>query len=101
MKIRKARKAHNCTLCGEPILKGSTYVDVTIRPWDHPTNVGYGRWRLHEDCMAFWNDEYGDGGDFMWDEECGEFKTSLEEWKNRKEQEKKQSHELTTLKGDS
>ena len=90
---RKARKDHVCTFCGEPIPAGTMYQDINIRPWDHPDNDGYFKWRLHGECLDFWNDEYGDHGDFVWDEEVGEFKAALAHWKA------KHSPHLSTVQG--
>ena len=92
---RKARKEHRCTFCGEVIPKGSLYEDVTLTPWSHADNEGYGQWKLHTDCLKFWNDGYGDGSDFVWYEEVGEFKESLAVWKKNREavnDEIKESH---------
>jgi len=91
MKTRKARKDHTCTFCGELIPKGSEYQDVTITPWCHIENESFGRWRTHNECMDFWNDGYGDGGDFIWHGECAEFREYMEEWKKQR---------LTTFRGD-
>ena len=81
MAFQKARKEYKCSFCGEVIAKGSHYECITMRPWDHPDNDGYGQWRLHKDCIDFWNDGYGAAGDFMEPDDCAEFKESLDKWK--------------------
>jgi hypothetical protein len=62
--LRKARKPHLCTLCGERIEAGEHYHYTRVTPWDHPDNEGYFDYRAHEDCDAFWSEEYGVGVDW-------------------------------------
>jgi hypothetical protein len=53
---RKARKAHRCTWCGEPIDKGSTYT--------HQTGVYDNRWytnKMHPECFEDMCDGDDDG----------------------------------------
>ena len=47
---RKARKEHRCTLCFEPIAKGTEYLYERVTPWLHPDNDGFSDYKVHKKC---------------------------------------------------
>lgn len=81
-KLRKARKPHRCTLCGERIEAGEHYYYTRVTPWDHRDNDGFSNYRAHEECHDFWHGDYGPDCDWEFPYEGleGEFRQALQEW---------------------
>lgn len=59
-KLVKSRKEYNCKSCGEKILKGSMYFNITITPWCHSLNESYDNWKIHESCKDLGDEYYWD-----------------------------------------
>jgi len=45
----KARKIHQCSFCGRPILPGCLYFNTKLTPWDG-VNDSFGTWKEHYPC---------------------------------------------------
>jgi len=53
-RMRRARKEHRCTLCGETIARGDQHAYQRITPWGHPVNEDFFDYRAHRDCDRIW-----------------------------------------------
>jgi hypothetical protein len=73
---RTARKRHKCTLCGEPITPGSTYIFERITPWDHSDNDSYFSYKAHHICNEVWL-EVCDDYDCIFPDNAEEWKQEL------------------------
>ena len=54
LRVRKAKKNHECTLCKQTIEAGSLYMDERIAPWEHVDNDYFFQFKAHPDCHSEW-----------------------------------------------
>jgi hypothetical protein len=77
----KARRNHQCTLCGEKIHRGEFYFRETITPWVNGNEVeGFFTFKAHLECNSFWGKGFGRDCDFQFPEHR-EFYEALHEAK--------------------
>jgi rubredoxin len=68
----KARRSHQCSLCGYTIPAGEEYFFDRYGPMHHPENEGFFSVRAHVGCMSMWR-VIGNDFDWQFPETGGDF----------------------------